>query len=129
MDLYTQAIELTPENAILYANRAAAHMRLENYGAALGDASLAIEKDPRYIKACFPCCPLHRLVSRIKVCMPRAVAPLFFVVQDTECVLPGLFLHDCFCEHSAGVREKKLLSPCAERCMGLSAMWWQGCYQ
>ena len=84
MDLYTQAIELTPENAILYANRAAAHMRLENYGAALGDASLAIEKDPRYIKACFSFCPLRRLVdaSGSKRCMPCAVAPFSYIVQE-----------------------------------------------
>ncbi len=51
MDLYSQALALTPDNAILYSNRAAAHMRLENYGSALGDATLAIEKDPKYIKA------------------------------------------------------------------------------
>jgi len=51
VDLYSQAIALTPDNAILYSNRAAAHMRLENYGSALGDATLAIEKDPKYIKA------------------------------------------------------------------------------
>jgi len=50
VDLYSQAIALTPDNAILYSNRAAAHMRLENYGSALGDATLAIEKDPKYIK-------------------------------------------------------------------------------
>ncbi|KAK9843424.1 hypothetical protein WJX81_001775 [Elliptochloris bilobata] len=50
VDLYTQAIELTPGNAILYANRAAAHVRLENYGSALADATSAIDKDPKYIK-------------------------------------------------------------------------------
>ena len=54
VDLYTRAIELAPDNAILYANRAAAHMRLENYGSALADATLAIDRDPKYIKVC-PC--------------------------------------------------------------------------
>ena len=54
VDLYTMAIDLAPENAILYANRAAAHIRLENYGSALADASSAIDKDPKYIKV-LPC--------------------------------------------------------------------------
>ena len=58
VDLYTRAIELAPESAILYANRAAAHMRLENYGSALADATSAIDKDPKYIKAC-PCACLR----------------------------------------------------------------------
>ena len=52
------AIDLAPENAILYANRAAAHMRLENYGSALADASIAIDKDPKYIKV-LPCARLR----------------------------------------------------------------------
>ncbi|KAI8470533.1 MAG: phosphatase 5-like protein [Monoraphidium minutum] len=48
---YTQAIELCPENAIYWANRAAAHIRLEEYGSAMADASQAIEADADYIKA------------------------------------------------------------------------------
>jgi serine/threonine-protein phosphatase 5 len=50
IDLYTQAIELAP-SAILYANRAFAHIKLENYGSALMDAAKAIELDPTYVKA------------------------------------------------------------------------------
>ncbi|KIY99524.1 protein phosphatase 5 [Monoraphidium neglectum] len=48
---YTQAIELRPQNAIYWANRAAAHIRLEEYGSAIADAGQAIEVDPDYIKA------------------------------------------------------------------------------
>jgi tetratricopeptide (TPR) repeat protein len=47
---YTQAIEERPDHAIYYANRAAAHIRLEEYGSAIADASKAIEVDPDYIK-------------------------------------------------------------------------------
>ncbi len=47
---YSRAINLDPENAIYYANRAAAHIRVENYGLALADASKSIELDPRYVK-------------------------------------------------------------------------------
>ena len=47
---YSRAISLDPGNAIYYANRAAAHIRVENYGLALSDASKSIELDPRYVK-------------------------------------------------------------------------------
>ncbi|GBF88948.1 hypothetical protein Rsub_01447 [Raphidocelis subcapitata] len=47
---YTQAIELRPDYAIYWANRAAAHIRLEEYGSAIADATQAIEADPDYIK-------------------------------------------------------------------------------
>ena len=47
---YTKAIELNPDNAVYYANRAAAHIHLENFGCALADASKAIELDPKYTK-------------------------------------------------------------------------------
>jgi serine/threonine-protein phosphatase 5 len=53
---YTQAIELRPGFAIYWANRAAAHIRLEEYGSAIADASQAIDHDPDYIKVRF-CVP------------------------------------------------------------------------
>eukprot|EP00736_Rhodelphis_marinus_P009063 Rmarinus@m.1969 len=49
-DQYSQAIELCP-TAALYSNRAFCHIKLELYGAALEDASKAIELDPAFIKA------------------------------------------------------------------------------
>jgi len=48
--LYTQAIELQPQNAVLFANRAFAHIKIEEYGSAVTDASKAIEADPSYAK-------------------------------------------------------------------------------
>ncbi|KAL1560570.1 Serine/threonine-protein phosphatase 5, variant 2 [Salvia divinorum] len=50
IDLYTQAIELTNDNAVYWANRAFAHTKLEEYGSAIQDATSAIEIDPKYSK-------------------------------------------------------------------------------
>ncbi|KAL2651656.1 hypothetical protein R1flu_019784 [Riccia fluitans] len=50
VELYTKAIELNSENAVLYANRAFAHTKLEEYGSAISDASRAIEINPKYVK-------------------------------------------------------------------------------
>ena len=54
IELYTQAIELNGQNAVYWANRAFAHIRLEEYGSAIQDATKAIEVDPKYSKVvCF----------------------------------------------------------------------------
>lgn len=49
--LYNKAIELSPSSAPLFGNRAAANLKLENYGAAISDADTAEKLDPTYIKA------------------------------------------------------------------------------
>lgn len=54
MEGYGKAIDLDPENAIYYSNRALAHIRMENYGAALEDAAKATDVDPSYVKV--GCC-------------------------------------------------------------------------
>lgn len=53
IDLYTQAIEINGQNAVYWANRAFAHVKLEEYGSAIQDATMAVEVDPRYSKARF----------------------------------------------------------------------------
>ena len=55
IELYSKAIELNPTNAVYYANRSISHLRLENYGYALADASRAIETDKTYLKAYYRC--------------------------------------------------------------------------
>ena len=50
VEAYTSALELQP-TAVLYANRAAAHLALEAYGAALADAEKSVELDSAYVKA------------------------------------------------------------------------------
>ncbi|CAZ81499.1 unnamed protein product [Tuber melanosporum] len=51
VDFYTQAIELDPNQALFYSNRAQAHIRMEAYGSAIEDAAKAIEIDPASVKA------------------------------------------------------------------------------
>lgn len=50
VDAYTAAIETDSTNPIYLSNRSFAHLRLEEFGAALADASKAIELDASYIK-------------------------------------------------------------------------------
>jgi len=47
---YTEAIQFNPSVAAYYSNRAFAHVRLENYGSAVADASKALELDSRFTK-------------------------------------------------------------------------------
>lgn len=48
--MYTKAISIDPQNAVYFANRAFAHIKLEEYGSAVADASQAIEIDSTYAK-------------------------------------------------------------------------------
>ena len=50
VDAYSAALERCP-SAILFANRAFAHISLENYGSALADAEASVALDPSYTKA------------------------------------------------------------------------------
>ena len=62
IDLYTKAIGVNSQNAVYWANRSFAHIKLEEYGSAIQDASMAIEVDPRYSKAWFaPWIPIATL--------------------------------------------------------------------
>ena len=51
LDLYSQAIAISPENAELYADRAQANLKLNNLTEAVSDAKRAIELDPLMSKA------------------------------------------------------------------------------
>ncbi|KFP78868.1 Small glutamine-rich tetratricopeptide repeat-containing protein beta, partial [Apaloderma vittatum] len=51
VDCYTRAIELDPNNAVYYCNRAAAQSKLNNYSEAIKDCERAIAIDPKYSKA------------------------------------------------------------------------------
>eukprot|EP00929_Paragymnodinium_shiwhaense_P024992 TRINITY_DN15225_c1_g1_i1.p1 TRINITY_DN15225_c1_g1~~TRINITY_DN15225_c1_g1_i1.p1 ORF type:complete len:647 (+),score=145.61 TRINITY_DN15225_c1_g1_i1:104-2044(+) len=50
IQLYDEAIDLDPDNHAYYANKAFAQTKLENYAAAVRDATTAIELSPKYIK-------------------------------------------------------------------------------
>ncbi|KAF7815769.1 serine/threonine-protein phosphatase 5 isoform X1 [Senna tora] len=66
IDLYTQAIELNSRNAVYWANRAFAHLRLEEYGSALQDATKAIEVDPKYSKGYYRRGAAHLAMGKFK---------------------------------------------------------------
>uniref|UniRef100_A0A060SZJ0 Serine/threonine-protein phosphatase n=1 Tax=Blastobotrys adeninivorans TaxID=409370 RepID=A0A060SZJ0_BLAAD len=51
LECYTKAIEKDDTQAVLYANRAQALIRLEEFGNAIADATKAIELDANYAKA------------------------------------------------------------------------------
>ncbi|GAB4859703.1 Serine/threonine-protein phosphatase 5 [Ancistrocladus abbreviatus] len=66
IDLYTQAIVLNSQNAVYWANRAFAHIRLEEYGSAVQDASKAIEIDPKYSKGYYRRGAAHLAMGKFK---------------------------------------------------------------
>jgi serine/threonine-protein phosphatase 5 len=49
IDWFSKAIDVHP-TAVVYSNRAFAHIKLEEYGSAIQDATEAITLDPAYIK-------------------------------------------------------------------------------
>ncbi|RCI14297.1 hypothetical protein L249_5927 [Ophiocordyceps polyrhachis-furcata BCC 54312] len=51
IDLYTQALNLDPSNAVFLSNRAAAHSAAKDHDAARVDAEAAVAADPSYTKA------------------------------------------------------------------------------
>ncbi|XP_055514502.1 small glutamine-rich tetratricopeptide repeat-containing protein alpha-like [Leucoraja erinacea] len=51
VEYYTQAIDLNPNNAVYFCNRAAAYSKLGNYTGAVEDCEKAITFDPCYSKA------------------------------------------------------------------------------
>ncbi|KAI9098625.1 hypothetical protein DFS34DRAFT_618244 [Phlyctochytrium arcticum] len=50
VDLYSEAIELAPDNATIYSNRAAALMMIRRYKQAISDCEAAVARDPDNIK-------------------------------------------------------------------------------
>lgn len=50
IESYTRAVELNPENAIYYSNRAAVHSHMNNHQLAIDDCLVAIQKNPSYSK-------------------------------------------------------------------------------
>uniref|UniRef100_A0AAR2KWR2 Small glutamine-rich tetratricopeptide repeat-containing protein alpha n=1 Tax=Pygocentrus nattereri TaxID=42514 RepID=A0AAR2KWR2_PYGNA len=51
VEFYSKAIQINPQNAVYYCNRAAAYSKLGNYAGAVQDCELAIGIDPNYSKA------------------------------------------------------------------------------
>ncbi|OQR78816.1 dnaJsubfamily C member 7-like [Tropilaelaps mercedesae] len=51
LPLYSEAIQLCPDNATLYNNRAACHLMLNHYEEALSDCQESLKRDPANVKA------------------------------------------------------------------------------
>ena len=51
IDYYTRAISVNPKDASCYSNRAACHLKMQNYAACIADADVAIQQDSTYAKA------------------------------------------------------------------------------
>jgi serine/threonine-protein phosphatase 5 len=62
---YSEALENSP-SAVLFANRAAAHLKLETYGSAIADAEAAMRLDPTYLKAWYRRGSARLALSRFK---------------------------------------------------------------
>lgn len=65
--LYSDALQLTPTNAIMLSNRAQAFLKVENYGLAQADATAAIESDPTYAKAYYRRASAHYALNKYKL--------------------------------------------------------------
>ena len=48
---YSRSIQLNPDEAFTYANRAMAYLKMKNYKAVIADAEKAINLKPGYLKA------------------------------------------------------------------------------
>ncbi|XP_053209207.1 serine/threonine-protein phosphatase 5-like [Panonychus citri] len=64
--LYSQAISYDDTSATLYSNRSIAHLRLENFGYALSDATKAIECDPNYVKGYYRRAAAHMALGKYR---------------------------------------------------------------
>ncbi|WBW74576.1 serine/threonine protein phosphatase with TPR repeat [Schizosaccharomyces osmophilus] len=69
VELYSEAIKLDSQNAILYSNRSFAYFKLEDYGLAIIDATKAIEIDPNFAKAYY-----RRASAHISLFQPKEAA-------------------------------------------------------
>jgi len=69
IELYTQAIEINPANAVYYANRSIAYLRSECFGYALADASKAIEVDKSYLKAYYRRAAAYMSLGKYKLAL------------------------------------------------------------
>ncbi|KAI8088396.1 hypothetical protein BDF21DRAFT_334731, partial [Thamnidium elegans] len=50
IEKYTEAIQVNPNVASYYTNRAFCHLKLESYGYAIADSDKALEVDPNFTK-------------------------------------------------------------------------------
>ncbi|XP_060557027.1 serine/threonine-protein phosphatase 5-like, partial [Ruditapes philippinarum] len=66
---YTQAIDLNPNVAAYYGNRSFAYLRTECFGYALQDATKALQKDPKYLKAYYRRASANMALGKFKLAL------------------------------------------------------------
>nr|CAG4650049.1 EOG090X03S1 [Sida crystallina] len=66
---YTNAIEMNPTSAVLYANRSFAYLRTECFGYALEDASKAINLDKTYVKGYYRRAASYMALGKTKLAL------------------------------------------------------------
>nr|CAG4647785.1 EOG090X03S1 [Moina brachiata]SVE92928.1 EOG090X03S1 [Moina brachiata] len=69
IELYTHAIVLNPNSAVLFANRSFAYSKTECFGYALDDASKAIGLDKTYIKAYYRRASAYMALGKTKLAL------------------------------------------------------------
>ena len=74
-----------PSNAVLYANRASAYLKLKSWAKAVEDAQCAVAKDPTWPKVCVCVCVCVR-VCGVCVCVRVCVCVCICCVCVCECV-------------------------------------------
>ena len=81
---YTQAIEIFPNSAVFYSNRAQAYIKMEQYGAAITDANEAIKLDPNYIKAYYRRASADYALGKLKESLKDFKTVLKIVPKDVD---------------------------------------------
>lgn len=69
LELYDKAIEKNPNNAVYYANRSIANLKMENTGYALIDSTHAIELDKAYTKAYYRRAAAYMALGKYKLAL------------------------------------------------------------
>ncbi|GAA5901883.1 hypothetical protein JCM8208_006627 [Rhodotorula glutinis] len=67
LDLYTASLNKNPFDPIVWSNRAAVRLKLEEYGLGVADSSRAIELDSRAVKAYY-----RRALANLAILKPKA---------------------------------------------------------
>nr|CAG4640747.1 EOG090X03S1 [Eulimnadia texana] len=69
IELYSKAIDINPNSAVLYANRSFAYLRTECFGYALEDASKSITLDKTYVKAYYRRAAAYMALGKSKLAL------------------------------------------------------------
>ena len=83
---YDAAIELNPEVPAYYTNRAFCHLKMENHGLAIADATVALELDKTFIKAYYRRGSAYMALARYKEALKDFKA---FLKKKSDCDFQG----------------------------------------